>query len=80
VTMLDPAKQVLFRGDTDATTNNETERRQHKPVAPRMQGANEGPGEARDDKRNDATEKYGGVQQKDGRHGKFPHLTPGEGH
>jgi hypothetical protein len=65
VTMLDPAKEMLLRGNADATTNNETEGRQHEPVAPRMQGANEGPGKTCDDKRNHATEQYGGVQQKD---------------
>jgi hypothetical protein len=54
VTMLYPAKQMLFGGDADAATNNEPERRQHEPVAPRMQGANEGPGKACDDKCNDA--------------------------
>lgn len=56
VTMLDPAEKMLFRGDADAAANNEAERRQHKPVAPRMQGANESPGEARDDKCNNAAE------------------------
>lgn len=65
VTMFDPAEKMLLRGDADATTNNETEGRQHEPIAPRMQGANEGPGKTCDDKRNDATEQYGGVQQKD---------------
>jgi hypothetical protein len=61
--MFDPAKQVLLRGDADAAANNEAERRQHEPVAPRMQGTQEGSGKARDDESNDATEQYGGVQQ-----------------
>jgi hypothetical protein len=54
--MLDPAKQMLFRGDANATTDNETERRQHEPVAPRMKGTNEAPGKASDDECDDATE------------------------
>lgn len=65
VTMFNPAKQMLFRGDADAATNNEAEWRQDKPVAPRMQGADEGPSKACDNKANDATKQYGGIQQKD---------------
>jgi hypothetical protein len=54
--VLDPAQEVLFRRDADATANDETERRQHKPVAPRMQGTDEGPSEACDDECHDAAE------------------------
>ena len=56
MTMLDPAKEVLLRGDADAATDNEAERRQHEPVAPRMQGTQEGPSKACDDECDDAAE------------------------
>lgn len=65
VAMLDPAQQVLFCGNTDPTAYDEPKRRQHEPVAPRMQGTYEGPCKARDDERDDATKQDGGVQQKD---------------
>ena len=62
MTMFDQRK--MLRGN--ANHHKQRSRgRQHEPVAPRMQGANEGPGKTCDDKRNDATEQYGGVQQKD---------------
>ncbi len=56
VTVLDPAQEVLFRRDADAAADNEAERRQHKPVAPRMQGADEGPSKACDDECHNAAE------------------------
>lgn len=64
VAVLDPAEKVLLGRDTDAAAHNEPERRQHHPVAPWMQGADEGPREARDDECNDTTEQDGGVEEK----------------
>ena len=61
VAMLDPAEKVLLGRDADSTAYNEADRRQHHPVAPGMQGADEGPGETRDDECNYATEQDGGV-------------------
>jgi hypothetical protein len=56
VTVLYPAKEMLLCGDADAAANDETKRRQHEPVAPRMQGADEGPGKTRDNECDYATE------------------------
>jgi hypothetical protein len=56
VTVLYPAKEMLFRRDADTAANDEAKRRKHKPVAPRMQGADEGPCKARDNECDDATE------------------------
>ena len=56
VTVLYPTKEMLLRGDADAAANDEAKRRQHEPIAPPVQGTDEGPGKARDDECDDATE------------------------
>jgi len=63
VTVFYPTQEMLLCGDADAAADYEAQWGQHEPIAPRMQGADEGPGKARDNECDDATEQYGGVQQ-----------------